>query len=499
MDNYKRKSTDNKHKPKKKPQQPKRVKHVPSEHNNILRRPAGTPTPQTQVHSQAAHTPPKPAEPTESYEKDNVIQLDEARRKKPPKRKINSGALTLIILLVVAILFLAGPMIIKTISGTMSSTQVLKSGTIEDSLNTKAIIIRNESVITSNITGTCISNYKEGEWVSKKSKVATVINSNSAELIEQMKSLNIRISRAKEDAIISNDDFKNEEIKNINNSIKDSIKDFSNIYLGDNLLQYNQIVDNINILIEQKEDLKNIDTSSTSSYLDQLIADRKEIENALKGKMVNLENDNPGTVSYLIDGFEREYSLYTLQNLSYPLLNKMIADVESGKKTKAENEYAKIINDNNYYLVCSIKYEDLDGLSSSNDINIRINEKNIIIPMRVETIAKDGDNALITFKSDRSLSEMTSMRLVNIDIIKNKITGLKVPVSAIMNKNYIQNTGTIAVIKSRYVYYVDAKILIRKGDYAIIENRDPAAEITFGLNDFIIINPGKVDEGQLVG
>ena len=138
-------------------------------------------------------------------------------------------------------------------------------------------------------------------------------------------------------------------------------------------------------------------------------------------------------------------------------------------------------------------------MSKGDAVDIRINQNNLVISAQVEKIVIEGKNAVIVFKADRALSETTLLRLVDIDVITGQTKGIKVPKKALSNINYIENKAEVAVIKSGYVYYVDAKIKAMSGEYAIIENLDPEGEITFDINDFIIINPEKVNEGQVIG
>lgn len=421
---------------------------------------------------------------------DNVVPM---RRKK--KKKNKSGVITLAILMVIAVIFLFGPTVVKTITGSMSSTDILKNGVLENSFHAKAVVIRDEVVLPSSVTGTCISTYEEGEKVPKGATVATVISSDSQDLVDQIKSLNVRISQARDD-IMNNADFVNEEIRNVDISIAEYKKQLASLYAKGDLTAYEGICQNIAILLDQKADLKNADTG-TSSYLEQLLAEKKTVENALKGNMENLVNDVSGVVSYSVDGFETELSSAVLGNISPATFDDLSKRIEDGVKVP-ENQTVKVVTGVNYYLMFTTKYDNISGISSGSMLDVRINDKNLVISMEVSNITLDGKNALVVLKADQALSEMTQLRKVDIDIVTEQVSGIKVPKKALMNINYVESTGRIALIQSSYVYYVDVKILYMNGDYAIIENRYPDGNITFEINDFIVIDPSKVDEGQVV-
>ncbi len=427
----------------------------------------------------------------------NVVPMDKRRRKKRKKNGNKSGAITLIILFAIAVIFLIGPTVIKTMTGSMTGTGVLKSGIIEQSFSTKAIIVRDETVLKSSLEGVCISTYSEGEKVPNGATVATVIDSSSKELTDKIKSLNVRISKAKDEAL-SSGQMINEEIKSVDENIENNIKKFSEMFASGDITTYSQVYNDIEILLDQKADLKNTDIGN-SSYLEQLISQRDQLENTIKGKMENIINDTPGIVSYSVDGFEKEIKPSVIENISVESFESLAQKIESGKETADKTECAKIITDINYYFACSVKYDDISGMSKGDAVDIRINQNNLVISAQVEKIVIEGKNAVIVFKADRALSETTLLRLVDIDVITGQTKGIKVPKKALSNINYIENKAEVAVIKSGYVYYVDAKIKAMSGEYAIIENLDPEGEITFDINDFIIINPEKVNEGQVIG
>lgn len=433
----------------------------------------------------------KPAEQRDTEQKpNNVVPM---RRKK--KKKNKSGVITLAVLVVIAVIFLFGPTVVKTITGSMSSTDILKNGVLENSFHAQAIIIRDEAVLSSSVTGNCISTYEEGEKVPKGATVATVINSNSQDLVEQIKSLNVRISQARDD-IMDNADFVNEEIQNVEASITAYKKQLASLYATGNLTEYTSICQNIDILLDQKADLKNADTA-TSSYLEQLLAEKKKVENALKGNMENVVNDKSGVISYSVDGFETELSSAVLGNISPATFEDLSKRIEEGMTVPA-NQCAKVVTGVDYYFMFTTKYDNISGISSGSMLDVRINEKNLVISMEVSGITLDGKNALVVLRGNQALSELTQLRKVDIDIVTERVSGIKVPKKALMNINYVENTGRIALIQSSYVYYVDVKILFMNGDYAIIENRYPDGNLTFEINDFIVIDPSKMSEGQVV-
>ena len=218
-----------------------------------------------------------------------------------------------------------------------------------------------------------------------------------------------------------------------------------------------------------------------------MIAEKEVVEQALKGKMVNIVNRDSGVISYTVDGFESELHPGALGNISYNTFEDIVKRVQKGTQVE-KIDCAKVITDMDYYFMFATKYDNVSGVAVGSTLPVRINEKSMIINMEVHSIALEGKNALVVLKANQALSELTQLRLAEIDVITEQVTGIKVPKKALMNINYVEKTAKIALVQSGYVYYVDAQILYMNGDYAIIENKDHEGMFTFEINDNLVFN-----------
>ena len=443
----------------------------------------------------------KRQEPTEQNKPSPQRRQPQLQKQQPPtqqkpkkRAKINSGALTIAILIIVAIIFLIGPMIIRTLSGNISSTIVLRDGMLEDSFNATAVVIREERILRSDIEGTSIATYREGDRVPNGAVVATVIDSSSAELVDRIRSLNVRISQAR-DEIMNNAGFVDQEIININNEIDENILKLPGMNVSGNLFGYSEIYRNIEVQLDRRSDFKSENLNGTS-YLNELISERNQLERTIEGRMSNIINDTPGVISYVVDGLEEEVVPSRLTNMSVAGFETMLQEAKKGNAENTNRAYAKIITGINYYMAASVDADNVRNLNRGDMVDVRVNGKNIIIRMQVENIVRDGGKALIVFRANTALAEMTAIRIANIDIIMNRVTGIRVPQRALMNINHVTNRGDIAVIKSGHVHYVEAEILFMRGGYAIIQNYSEDARVKFELNDHVIIEPERVNHGQ---
>jgi len=409
---------------------------------------------------------------------------------KPSKKKkgINRGAATLGVLIILAIIFLLGPMGIRLATGNVQNTDIFRNGVVEESISTEAVVIRSEEVQRGEMTGIAIPTYREGERVPRGANVATVIDAGSSSLVDQIRSLNVRISQAR-DNVLNNSDFVNEEIRRIDEEIESNINDFSNIHRSADLTKYLEIHRNIEILMDQRQDLQDSDDNVSSSYLRQLEAQKAELESAMSNRVENITSSQSGLVSYVVDGFEAIYTPSILETMTTLRLSEIKSEIRSGSSNNIDNYHAKIITDINYFLVSSVSSEDIrnDRVQVGSMVNIRINDKNMIVNMEVYNIRNEGDTAIVVFRAERALEEMTDIRLANIDIIIRQVRGIRVPIRALSNVNYREMNARMTLVRSGYEHHVGVRILIIGGNYAIVENLRPGEEISIELNGLYIL------------
>jgi len=76
-------------------------------------------------------------------------------------------------------------------------TDIIRMGELEDYVTTDAYIVRDETVINSPSDGISIRNVEEGEKVGVGDTIATVLNKSSEKLLEDLKTLDLRIIEAR--------------------------------------------------------------------------------------------------------------------------------------------------------------------------------------------------------------------------------------------------------------------------------------------------------------
>lgn len=166
------------------------------------------------------------------------------------KRKIN-GKVKLGGLLIALFLLLYIPSFIFWIYGKNIHTDIIRMGELEDYVTTDAYIVRDETVINSPSDGISIRNVEEGEKVGVGDTIATVLNKSSEKLLEDLKTLDLRIIEAKREKT-KNDNFFSEDIKKLDQEIQEKLVLVIKKSNKNSISEVKQIKNEIDELIKKK-------------------------------------------------------------------------------------------------------------------------------------------------------------------------------------------------------------------------------------------------------
>lgn len=217
------------------------------------------------------------------------------------KRKIN-GKVKLGGLLIALFLLLYIPSFIFWIYGKNIHTDIIRMGELEDYVTTDAYIVRDETVINSPSDGISIRNVEEGEKVGVGDTIATVLNKSSEKLLEDLKTLDLRIIEAKREKT-KNDNFFSEDIKKLDQEIQEKLVLVIKKSNKNSISEVKQIKNEIDELIKKKATILG-DLSYTDANIKALENEKRILQDSINANKRNIVSNLSGIVSYVIDGYE---------------------------------------------------------------------------------------------------------------------------------------------------------------------------------------------------
>lgn len=342
-----------------------------------------------------------------------------------------------------------------------TETFSVEQGKIYQEERATGYIIREETIVKG-------SNYKngmeqikaEGERVAKDEPIFRYYSSGEENLIKKIQDLDVKIDEAmaKEKPILPSD------IKALEKQIEDQITSMQQV---NNLQTLRETKKKIASNITKKAKIAG-ENSPAGSYLKKLVDERSKYENQLNNGVESLKAPISGVVSYKVDGLEEVLTTKEFSNLSTEFLEKL--NVKTGQVVADSKESAKIINNFECYIACTLNSEQAKQAKVGNNVKLRL-PNDIEIESKIEYMTQEENGILLIFKIDKQVQTLIGYRKISFDIIWWSNSGKKIPNTAIGYEQ--KGEKQVTYVRRKRGGYQD-KILVkvvRKNDkYAIVED-----------------------------
>lgn len=373
-------------------------------------------------------------------------------------------------------------------------TLVVSNEKIEEYITTKGLLIRDEYIINSTMTGNIEAYFKEGDKVKNLDKVAYVYNDNIDEAnFKELESLEKEVIQIEEgqSSIIKSD------VDKVNKKIEKN-KDNIQTKLIQGKLGISKEV------VELEEHIKDKNKLLKSDLNSKPIINKKEEINKLNNKIEKnsdiLQTNKSGIISYKFDGNESKYNIDNISELNIDDIeyteNEYI-DILNEGVIKHGQPIARIINNIKQYLAIVVEENEIMNFKENNSVIIR--DKNNQINAKVHNIYTKNDKNVVVFEISEQNIEINDTRVAEFDIIYKSIEGIKIPKSSIVKKDNVEGvyivseTGSAKFIEIKGTSYENEEFIVI--DY--YKNEIEGVK-TIDIYDEIILEPKKVKNGFAV-
>lgn len=340
------------------------------------------------------------------------------------------------------------------------NTEIVQLGDMQDVINTKGYIVKDEIVQKLEVKGNVVYLYKEGDKVYKDVYVASVTNTQGIEEI-------------------------NSNISMINKTLSD-------------------INNNKVIIVGINEQNKYFTYSK-----DELVRAKEILDKVKTNNKVEFYSPMSGIISYNIDGLESVLNIKSLYNLSPEKLDECMLQFNNTKDKSIENEAFKVINNFEYYIVCKIPKDKSELFVEDDRVIITMNDDLDKFYGTVCSKKTFDSSDLLFIKFNDSFYKLYDKRVKDINILTNKYEGIKINKKAVIVKDglkgvFIKDISNIIrffpveiLSEDKLFYIVSEGNKISSGNRGIIVVNDEKY-YTIKTFDKVVLNPSKVYEGEII-
>ena len=396
------------------------------------------------------------------------------------------------------------------------TTTYTYSYTLNDSIQTDGLIIREEQVLSGS-DGIVDVTRGEGEKVGINQTVALIYRDDQArQAQEQQDALRLEITQLQyalgQGESVSSAAKLNDDILNAMVSLRTASaqQDFSD--LEDQVLEVKG-----KVLRREYTYSDDLNTETLTARLQDLQTQYQTLRNQSYSAITQVTAPVTGTFSTLVDGYEGLINPESAVNLTPQALEDLLSQNPAGDSAAV----GKLISSDKWYFAAVVSQEEGERLE---EFRMRAlgdktgNTKLILrfagdftqdVPMTVEKVNQDGrGQAVVVLSSDRYLEQTTLLRRETAELIFNSRTGLRVPKSAlrmVTSTSTDEETGETTETNTLGVYVVTAgraefkpvTILTEGEDFYVVQSvRTDKKALRAG--DEVIVQATGLYDGQLL-
>ena len=412
-------------------------------------------------------------------------------------KKVNNASKYIskdVIVIAVVLIAIAAYIIAECYSATHVDIQTVTAvkSTVYQTLDKKALVIRDEHTVEGNSSGVTVACVNDGEKVKVGGNIAMVFsNSDNAKsyssALDLQSRLDYYINLESKSAGTATD------VEQIDSDVINDVNDYIRSSSSNNFSAVQSAALDLNDKLTRRQMIigEDIDFSTVKQGLEQ------------KLNAINLESCKPtgyvstnesGIFSSYSDGCETAFDYKNIDKLDVNTLDKYIAQAKKAKKT---DSLGKLITDYEWYFACKVSADEVKGIENGDILNVALKDSDKVIEFEVvsgATLDLGVKEAVLILRSSEMDSELASMRLENIEIRFNEYTGFKVPSSAI----HINDKGekTVYAFVANQVESRTGKVIYSTKDYVVFEYT-PEDENSIRLYDQIITQGKDLHDGKV--
>lgn len=429
----------------------------------------------------------------------NLFMENEKRKSKKLSLISKQNIVAVLVILLIVVYVLAQ---CYTVLNVQFKTQTAVVSTVYDTIDAKALIVRDEQAVLTDGNSVTVPVVQDGEKVQLGGRLAMQFSgsenaqrySKYLELSEKLKYYSDMESQAVGHVT---------DVESLDKAILSDINDYIRCVSAENISSVSNHEESLNDKFTRRQMLigENIDFSSVTAALTSEIS---ALDIGSANPTGYLTAEKSGIFSTYSDGLESTFDYGKIDELNIDTLNSYIASAENAQPSQA---IGKIIKSFDWYFCAVVDTAELVGLKNGRTLEVAL--KNSSDVYKCEIVKGAGDTQLgeektvLVLKCNEMNSDITSLRLEDIQIRTATHEGIKVPLDAVHIED---NQKGVYVLVSSVVKWRPAEVLYTGENFAVLtydnknydeDSKNKGTENGIKLYDQIIIQGKELHDGKV--
>ncbi len=388
-------------------------------------------------------------------------------------------------------------------SDILTETAVLV--TVNDSVDARAYVFRDETVLAKDNNGTTVTVVSDGERVSKGQLLANIYpNEEDSVLQDEINRIDRRIAIIDDSSVDSR--YVITDLSKIDGDIGEI---FSDVYSSASKGKISDAVDASALLLVElnRRDLIVNTESDYTNEREELIKRRNAIERKINTNSSSVYASSSGYFYGETDGYEEIFTVDLVDTLtleSFKELTQSDSDL-----SLAASGAVKIINDYVWYTVCEIPSDKAAFLEENKSYKLTYPESGdaeITMKLIRKITETTSAEALAVFRANVMPDDFNFKRGQKAEIVLKETSGLSIPKKAL---RVIDGVNGVYVLIGDVIHYRSVDIIDETDNYYIVrygkssdafeEEKAESPYKQISLYDNVIVSGKELFDGKIVG
>ena len=381
---------------------------------------------------------------------------------------------------------------------------------VEESIDVSGYVVREESVLPDESSGSLRLQRSEGERVSAGGTVALVYaDASSTQLQDQMDSLRDRIEQLEYAQAAA---LGTEVSLKLDSQILQGIVDLRTAIAENRLDRAEEHGKDLRSLV-LKRDYTDADTEDLASQITSLQTELKTLQSQAAASIRRITAPRAGLYSAVVDGYE---TVLTPENVS-SLTPSQLKAVQPDESVRSQ--VGKLVLGDTWYYAVIMDTDQARELEEEGCVTLRfVKSADQDLSVTVDSVsAEENGQVVAVFRGTTYLSRLTLLRQQSAEVIRQTTTGIRVPKEALRvrertvtdedgNESVVSETGVYCMVGMK-ARFKPVDVLYSGDDFALVRSTLDTAEevsktqeqIRLRAGDEVIITAYDLYDGKVIG
>ena len=346
-----------------------------------------------------------------------------------------------------------------------TETALLK--TVEKGIDTTVFVVRDEHYMnTNNSTNIKVPLVNDGERIANGECIAAEFTSKE-DADRFVKAREIEQMIEKYETLKSRERINISDIKTYDNDTNSLFDDYIEEISSGNFNEARKKIDDFCDRLTSRQ-IAMGEEVECDALITQL---KSELSKTGKPNPSYIYSDSTGYYLSNVDGYENVIDYSSIDKIT----TKQIEEAISTKKEPDNTSVGKIVNNFNWYMLCSVKSKDVENLNVGDTVTVRFkNAASMDEEVSVYAINREEkEKVSLVLKSNSVTSKSFPLRIEEVKIITETFDGYKIDKDALRT---LDGANGVYILRGRIVGFRRVTILHTEENYVVVRTKEKEQE-----------------------